>query len=448
MLFTKAPLTRAPQKNALARMSDSTSQTLFQRAQKRLPGGVNSPVRAFRSVGGDPVFVKSAKGATLVGADGREYVDYIGSWGPMILGHAHPEVLRVVQETAALGTSFGAPTEREIDMADAIADAYPNMEMSRMVSSGTEATMAALRLARGFTGRDLIAKCEGGYHGGADYLLVKAGSGAATLGEPDSAGVPAGIAATTALLPFNDLEAARALVAARGKELAAIIVEPVAGNMGCVPPAKGWLEGLRELCTENGTLLIFDEVMTGFRVAYGGAQERYGVVPDLTCLGKIVGGGLPAGAYGGPRNIMSKVAPLGPVYQAGTLSGNPLAVAAGLKTLELLRAEGTYEKLEAIGAKLQTMMEEAAKAAGVACTVQRVGAMITPFFKEGGVTRWEDADACDREAFGRWHAGMLEAGVYWPPSQFEAGFPSLAHDDASLEKTKKALSTAFVAAKG
>lgn len=429
-------------------MSDSTSQSLFERAQKRLPGGVNSPVRAFQSVGGNPVFVKSAHGATLVGADGREYVDYIGSWGPMILGHAHPEVLRVVQETAALGTSFGAPTEREIDMADAIAEAYPNMEMSRMVSSGTEATMGALRLARGFTGRDLIAKCEGGYHGGADYLLVKAGSGAATLGEPDSAGVPEGIAATTALLPFNDLEAAKALIAARGKELAAIIVEPVAGNMGCVPPAKGWLEGLRELCTANGTLLIFDEVMTGFRVAYGGAQQRFGVVPDLTCLGKIVGGGLPAGAYGGPRNIMGKVSPLGPVYQAGTLSGNPLAVAAGLKTLELLRVEGTYEKLESIGAALQEMFEEAIKATGVTCTVQRVGAMITPFFKEGGVTRWEDADACDRDAFGRWHAAMLEGGIYWPPSQFEAGFPSLAHDKAALEKTQKALPAAFAAARG
>ncbi|MFT5355270.1 MAG: glutamate-1-semialdehyde 2,1-aminomutase [Polyangiales bacterium] len=427
-------------------MSDSISQSLFLRAQKRLVGGVNSPVRAFGSVGGDPVFIKSAKGAMMVGADGREYVDYIGSWGPMIVGHAHPEVLKVVQETAALGTSFGAPTEREIDMAEAIAGAYPHMEMSRMVSSGTEAVMGALRLARGFTGRDLVAKCEGGYHGGADYLLVKAGSGAATLGQPDSAGVPEAIASTTALLPFNDLEAAKALIAARGKELAAIIVEPVAGNMGCVPPAEGWLEGLRELCTANGTLLILDEVMTGFRVAYGGAQERYGVVPDLTCLGKIVGGGLPAGAYGGPSEIMSHVAPLGPVYQGGTLSGNPLAVAAGLKTLELLRVEGTYEKLETIGATLQTMFEEAIQAAGVACTVQRVGAMITPFFKEGGVTRWEDADACDRDAFGRWHGAMLEGGIYWPPSQFEAGFPGLAHDDAALEKTRKALPTAFAAA--
>ncbi|MEM9861592.1 MAG: glutamate-1-semialdehyde 2,1-aminomutase, partial [Myxococcota bacterium] len=310
-------------------MTDVISSALFERAQKRLPGGVNSPVRAFRSVGGDPVFVKSAKGATLVGADGKEYVDYVGSWGPMILGHAHPEVVGAVTEAAALGTSYGAPTEGEIVIAEAIAEAYPNMEMSRMVSSGTEATMAALRVARGYTGRDVIVKCVGGYHGGADYLLVKAGSGAATLGEPDSAGVPEKIAATTALLPFGDADAARALFAERGHEIAAIIIEPVAGNMGCVPPPAGWLEALRELCTESGALLIFDEVMTCFRVAYGGCQERFGVRPDLTCLGKIVGGGLPAGAYGGPVEIMSKVAPLGPVYQAGTLSGNPLAVAAG-----------------------------------------------------------------------------------------------------------------------
>lgn len=424
-------------------MTDSTSAALFERASKSLPGGVNSPVRAFSSVGGHPVFVREAKGATLTGADGTEYVDYVGSWGPMILGHAHPEVVAAVCAAAQKGTSYGAPTEGEVLMAETMAAAYPNMEMSRMVSSGTEATMGALRLARGYTGRDVIAKCEGAYHGGADYLLVKAGSGAATLGEPDSAGVPASIASTTALLPFNDLEAARALFDARGAELAAIIVEPVAGNMGCVPPAAGWLEGLRALCTEHGTLLIFDEVMTCFRVAYGGAQERYGVRPDLTCLGKIVGGGLPAGAYGGPREIMSKVAPLGPVYQAGTLSGNPLAVAAGLATLAELRKEGVYEKLEAIGAALESMLREAADEVGVPCTIQRVGAMITVFFREGAVRGWEDAAGCDRDAFARWHAGLLEGGVYWPPSQFEAAFPSLAHDDQALARTRRALVPAF-----
>jgi len=429
-------------------MADDVSLALFERAAKRLPGGVNSPVRAFKSVGGSPIFVKEAHGATLVGADGTEYVDFIGSWGPMILGHAHPEVVKAVQSAAAKGSSFGAPTEQEIDMADAIADAQPHMQMSRLVSSGTEATMAALRLARGITGRSLIVKMEGGYHGGADYLLVKAGSGAATLGEPDSAGVPPGIAATTLTLPHNDLDAAKAAFDARGSEIAAIIVEPVAGNMGCVPPAEGYLEGLRELTKAHGALLIFDEVMTGFRVAFGGAAERYGVTPDLTCLGKIVGGGLPVGAYGGSVEHMEHIAPTGPVYQAGTLSGNPLAVAAGLTTLRLLKAAGTYEKLEAIGAALEQMLGEAAREAGCPCHIQRVGAMLTVFFREGAVRSWSDADACDREAFGRWHAALIEGGVHWPPSQFEAAFPSLAHDDAAMERTKAALPKAFAAAKG
>ncbi|MBX3248712.1 MAG: glutamate-1-semialdehyde 2,1-aminomutase [Myxococcales bacterium] len=429
-------------------MTDERSRALYAEACEVLPGGVNSPVRAFKSVGSTPVFVKEARGATLVGADGREYVDYVGSWGPMILGHAHPEVLAAITDAASRGTSFGAPTEGEIRMAEDIRAAYPHMEMSRMVSSGTEATMGALRLARGYTGRSVVVKCIGGYHGGADYLLVKAGSGLATLGEPDSAGVPPAIAATTISIHYNDLDGAKAAFAERGDEIAAVIIEPVAGNMGCVGPEAGWLEGLKALCDAHGALLIFDEVMCGFRVAYGGAQERFGVTPHLTCLGKIVGGGLPAGAYGGPKTIMSKVAPLGPVYQAGTLSGNPLAVAAGRKTLELLRAPGTYEKLEAIGAELEAMLVAAAKEAGVTCTVQRVGAMITPFFHDGAVRSWREADQCDRATFGRWHAAMLEHGVHWPPSQFEAAFPSLAHDADALAKTRAALGPAFAAARG
>lgn len=426
-------------------MADFTSKALLERGSRVIPGAVNSPVRAFGSVGGDPIFVKEARGPYLVGADDRQYVDYVGSWGPMILGHAQPDVVAAVQKAAALGTSYGAPTEGEIDMAELIAELVPSMEMSRLVSSGTEAVMGALRVARGFTGRDIVVKCEGGYHGGADYLLVKAGSGLATLGEPDSAGVPASIAQTTALLPYNDVSALEALFEARGQEIAAVIIEPVSGNMGCVPPDPAWLKALRETTTKHGALLVFDEVMTGFRVALGGAQARFGVTPDLTTLGKIVGGGLPVGAYGGRREIMEKIAPMGPVYQAGTLSGNPLAVAAGRTTLGLLRQEGVYERLEAAGAKVQAIFEEAAKAANVAITVQRVGSMLTPFFRDAPVTRWEDAAATDREAFGRWHNAMIEGGVHWPPSQFEAGFVSLAHDDAALEVTEKAARAAFAA---
>ncbi|MEM9074717.1 MAG: glutamate-1-semialdehyde 2,1-aminomutase [Myxococcota bacterium] len=429
-------------------MTDDASKTLFTQAAKRIPGGVNSPVRAFGPVGGDPVFIRSAHGPYLEGADGREYVDYVGSWGPMILGHAEPSVVSAIQEAAAKGSSYGAPTEGEVRMAEEIHAAYPHMEMSRLVSSGTEATMGALRLARGYTGRDVIVKCEGGYHGGADYLLVKAGSGLATLGEPSSAGVPPAIASTTALMPYNDLAAAKELFAARGSEIAAVIIEPVAGNMGCVPPAEGWLAGLKELCTAHGALLIFDEVMTGFRVAYGGATERYGVTPDLTCLGKVVGGGLPVGAYGGPEAIMSRVSPLGPVYQAGTLSGNPLAVAAGRATLAALRQEGTYDRLEAISAELEALIRTAGKEAGASFEVQRVGAMLTCFFRSGAVSRWEDADGCDREAFARWHGALLKEGVYWPPSQFEAAFPSLAHDAEALARTQKAMGPAFRAALG
>ena len=327
-------------------MTDPNSETLFDRAQRVLPGGVNSPVRAFKAVHGDPIFIRSASGPTMTGENGRQYVDYVGSWGPMILGHAHPEVLEVIRSTAGKGSSFGAPTLGEVQMAERIAELVPSMQMSRLVSSGTEATMAAIRVARGFTGRDLVVKCIGGYHGGADYLLVKAGSGLATLGEPDSAGVPESIASTTLLVHYNDADGLRALFTEHRDSIAAVIVEPVAGNMGCVPPAEGYLQSLAQITKDNGALLIFDEVMTGFRVALGGAQARYKVTPDLTCLGKIVGGGLPVGAYGGRVEIMQKVAPVGPVYQAGTLSGNPLAVAAGLKTLELLSDDGVYEKLE------------------------------------------------------------------------------------------------------
>jgi len=431
---------------SVAAMSDPVSKELFARAQTLIPGGVNSPVRAFKAVGGEPVFVKAARGATLVGADGTEYVDYLGSWGPMILGHAHPEVVAAITAAAALGTTYGTPSPGEVEMAEALVDAVPSLEMVRLTSSGTEAVMGALRVARGFTGRDLVVKLEGCYHGGADYLLVKAGSGLATLGVPDSAGVPGSVAATTATLPYNDLDAARALFAAQGARIAALILEPVVGNMGLVPPEPGYLEGLRALTREHGALLVFDEVMTGFRLARGGAQSLYGITPDLTTLGKIVGGGVPVGAYGGRREIMERVAPSGPVYQAGTLSGNPLAVAAGLTTLRLLSAPGMYERLERISAEVQAILVDAAREASVACVVQRVGSMLTPFFTDRAVRSWSDADRCDRAAFGRFHAGLIAAGVYWPPSQFEAAFVSLAHDDVALEKTRTAARRAFRAA--
>ena len=426
-------------------MSDPISLALFERAQRVMPGGVNSPVRAFKAVGGHPVFVREARGPYLYGADGAEYVDFVGSWGPMILGHAEPSVIQAIARTAALGTSFGAPTEGEIRLAEALISAVPSMDMVRLVSSGTEAVMGALRVARGFTGRDLVVKMEGGFHGGADYLLVKAGSGLATLGVPDSAGVPADVAKGTLTIPYNDLAAARELFAREGARIAAIILEPVAGNMGCVPPVEGYLEGLRELTTEHGVLLVFDEVMTGFRVAHGGAQARFGVRPDLTTLAKVVGGGMPLGAYGGRREIMSKIAPIGPVYQAGTLSGNPVAVQAGLATLAKLEAPGVYEALEQKGARLEQAFVSSAKKAGVELTVQRVGSMITPFFTRGAVRSWTDAARCDTARFGRFHAKLLAEGVYWPPSQFEAGFISLAHDERAFERTERALSSAFAA---
>lgn len=426
-------------------MKTDLSAQLFARARHVIPGGVNSPVRAFRAVGGDPLFIQAAEGATLIDADGNRYIDFVGSWGPMIVGHAHPEVVAAVQAAVTRGSSYGAPTEAEIELAEAVREAVPSMEMVRMVSSGTEAVMGALRVARGFTKRDLVVKFEGCYHGGADYLLVKAGSGMATLGEPDSAGVPAAIAGTTVVLPFNDPEAARGLFEARGSEIAALIVEPVVGNMGCVPPDPGFLELLRELTTSSGALLVFDEVMTGFRLAYGGAQQKYGVTPDLTTLGKIIGGGLPVGAYGGRREIMERIAPVGPVYQAGTLSGNPLAMAAGLATLKLLRAPEVYESLEKSSARLEAIFTTAASSVAWPLRVQRVGSMLTPYLNAGPVRRWEAAAQSDTERFGRLHRALRDRGVYWPPSQFEAGFVSLAHGEKVLDQAETAIRDAISA---
>jgi len=415
-----------------------SSESLFKTAQRVIPGGVNSPVRAFKGVGGSPFFVARAEGARLVDEDGRVYIDFLGSWGPLILGHAAPAVVEVLAETARRGTSYGAPTAQEVEMAERISRAVPTMEMVRLVSSGTEAAMSAIRLARGATGRDRIVKFDGCYHGHADSLLVKAGSGGATFGVPDSAGVPAALAALTLALPFNDLAAvSRALESRRG-EVAAVLVEPVAGNMGVVPPAPGFLAGLRELCTRHGALLIFDEVITGFRVAFGGAQALYSVRPDLTCLGKIIGGGLPVGAYGGPRDLMSKVAPLGVVYQAGTLSGNPLAVAAGLATLRALEDPAAYDRLDRLGALFQRGITEAAAAAGIPVTVNRVGSMLTAFFSDGPVTDYASARRADTARYARFFHGMLERGVYLAPSQFEAAFVSLAHSEQDLETAARA----------
>jgi glutamate-1-semialdehyde 2,1-aminomutase len=425
----------------------SRSQELFAAAARRIPGGVNSPVRAFRGVGGEPFFVDRAQGARLWDVDGRAYLDFVGSWGPLVLGHAPQPVVDALAVAAARGTSYGAPTAREVEMAEAIAAAVPSVELVRLVSSGTEATMSALRVARGATGRDLIVKFDGCYHGHADSLLVKAGSGGATLSIPDSRGVPADLARLTLTVPFNDLAAVEALFAARGGEVAAVIVEPVAGNMGVVPPAPGFLEGLRRLCTRHGAVLVFDEVITGFRLGYGGAQARYGVPADLTCLGKIIGGGLPVGAYGGRRDLMEQVAPLGGVYQAGTLSGNPLAVAAGLATLEALRAPGTYERLDTLGARLEAGLREAADKAGVPLTVNRVGSMLTAFFTAGPVTDYASARRSDTARYGRFFHAMLARGVYLAPSQFEAAFVSLAHGAADLDEAARAAAEAMAAAR-
>jgi glutamate-1-semialdehyde 2,1-aminomutase len=423
-------------------MNDSISRVLFERACRVIPGGVNSPVRAFRAVGGAPVFIARAEGAHLYSADGRRYLDYVGSWGPMILGHAHPAVVAAIQSAAARGTSYGAPTELEVRFAETLCDFYPSIEMVRAVSSGTEATMAALRVARGFTGREGVVKFEGCYHGHADFLLVKAGSGAATFGVPDSAGVPAGTAASTITIPYNDVNSLVALFASRGAEIAAVIVEPVVGNMGVVPPVPGFLEAIVGECSSHGAVSVFDEVMTGCRVARGGMQARAGIRPDLTCLGKIVGGGMPLAAYGGRRAIMEKVAPLGPVYQAGTLSGNPVAVSAGLATLDRLD-DALYARLEALAARLEEGLTRAiAKRGAVAC-VQRVGSMITLFFAAGPVRSWADAKPCDTKAFARWHGSLLDRGVYWPPSQFEAAFVSAAHTEADIDATVRAAEEAL-----
>ncbi len=414
-------------------MDTKASAALYERAQQLIPGGVNSPVRACRSVGTHPLFVASGDGATITDVDGNRFIDLIGSWGPLILGHTHREIMEVIAETMASGTTFGAPTEVEVRFAETLRAALPSMEMVRAVSSGTEATMSALRLARGFTKRDKIVKADGGYHGHADCLLVAAGSGAATLGIPGSAGVPAGAARDTLVVPYNDLAALAATFAANRGEIAAVILEPVAGNMGLVEPAAGYLEGVRALCTEHGALFILDEVMTGFRVAFGGAQVRYGVTPDLTTIGKIVGGGLPAAAFGGRAEVMRSLAPLGGVYQAGTLSGNPLAMAAGIKAIEILARPGTYEQLEHLGARLGDGLLAAARAAGVPAQMNRVGSMLTLFFTATPVTDYATAKTADTERFGRFYRGLRARGVFLPPSQYEAMFVSLAHSDDDVD---------------
>jgi glutamate-1-semialdehyde 2,1-aminomutase len=407
----------------------SKSEALFERARKSIPGGVNSPVRAFKAVGGSPPFIQRGDGSRIWDADGKEYIDYVCSWGPLLLGHRPPQVIEALEWALETGTSFGAPTEREIELAEAICDAIPSVEAVRLVNSGTEATMSALRLARAATRRDLIVKFEGCYHGHVDSLLVKAGSGVATLGIADTAGVPEAFAATTIALPYNSADAVAACLDRHRGQVAAVIVEPVAGNMGCVPPAPGFLEALRELTARDGALLIFDEVMTGFRVAYGGAQQLYGIRPDLTTLGKVIGGGLPVGAYGGRRDLMSMIAPSGPVYQAGTLSGNPLAVSAGLAMLRHLKAHPeVYRQLEARTAQLAT-------AASEGITVNHVGSMITFFFTGTPVTDYASAERSDRARFAEFHRWMLDRGFYWPPSQFEAAFVSAAHSEDDIRQT-------------
>ena len=418
------------------------SEDLLAKAVELIPGGVNSPVRAFRGVGGTPRFIKSARGATITDVDGRTYIDYVGSWGPMILGHADEEVIAALQEVAAGGTSFGAPTELEVNLAQEVVDAVPSIEMVRMVSSGTEATMSAIRLARGVTGRTKLIKFEGCYHGHGDSLLVKAGSGVATLGLPDSPGVPAALAQNTITVPFNNT-AALEEVFAEHSDIAAVIIEPVVGNMGCVPPQPGYLEAVRKLTKANGTLLIFDEVMTGFRLARGGAQELYGISPDITTLGKIIGGGLPVGAYGGSRELMNNIAPAGPIYQAGTLSGNPLSMTAGLVTLRRLRDKSIYQQLDDASRKLCEGLSAAASNAGIKTETNRAGSMWTSFFTDHPVTNWETANQSSRERYGKFFHAMLEEGVYLAPSQFEAAFVSLAHTDEIVEQTVSAARKAF-----
>ncbi len=422
----------------------SRSHELFTAAQKHIPGGVNSPVRAFRGVGGDPVFIHCAAGPYLYDPDGKRYIDYVGSWGPMILGHAHHEVIEAVASIIDKGLSFGAPTELETLMADKVCELVPSMDMVRMVSSGTEATMSAIRLARGHTGRDKIVKFEGCYHGHSDSLLVKAGSGMLTLGEPSSPGVPASLAEHTLTLSYNNSEQVRELFAKMGEEIACIIVEPVAGNMNCIPPVPGFLETLREVCDQYGSVLLFDEVMTGFRVALGGAQAHYGITPDLTTLGKVIGGGMPVGAFGGKLEIMQKIAPLGPIYQAGTLSGNPVAMSAGLQTLELISAPGFFDDLSAKVERLVLGIQQAATKAGVALAENHVGGMFGLFFTDQPqVTDFAGATGCDQERFKTFFHAMLERGFYLAPSAFEAGFVSAAHSESDIEATISAAGEAF-----
>ena len=424
-------------------MKTQTSHELFSRALQLMPGGVNSPVRAFKSVGGEPFFVQRAEGAYLIDVDGNRYVDYIGSWGPMIAGHAHPQVLDAVARVMRDGLSFGAPNALEVRMAETIARLVPSCEMVRMVNSGTEATLSAIRLARGATGRSRIVKFEGCYHGHGDSFLVKAGSGMLTLGVPTSPGVPKSLADLTLTLAYNDFDAATKLFDELGSDIACVIVEPIVGNANCILPREGYLQHLRALCSQHGTLLIFDEVMTGFRVALGGAQQRYGVAPDLSTFGKIIGGGMPVGAYGGRADLMQQIAPSGPIYQAGTLSGNPVAMAAGLATLELIQAPGFYLSLEQKTQQLCDGLEQAAREAGVAVTTNRTCAMFGLFFTERKVETYAEATACDSAAFNRFFHGMLRRGVYFAPSAFEAGFISAAHGDIEIAHTIEAAREAF-----
>ncbi len=416
-------------------MNRSRSEAFFARTQKLMPGGVNSPVRNFGRVGGHPVFMARGKGSKVYDADGNEYIDYLGSWGPLILGHSHPAVVDALKGACELGTSFGTPTEAELKLAELVKEAYPSIDLVRMVNSGTEATMSALRVARGYTGRNLVIKFEAGYHGHGDSFLIQAGSGAATFGIPDSPGVPADLAKLTINLPYNDREAVRQTLSERGDDIACVIIEPVAGNMGMIPPVAGFLETIREETEKRGIILIFDEVITGFRVAFGGAQERFGIQADMTCLGKIIGGGLPVGAYGGRREIMETVAPLGAVYQAGTLSGNPLAMTAGYETVKQLKEPGVYDRLEQLGARLGDGLRAAADEAGVAAYMTRVGSMMCTFFTNQDVTSYDTASSSDADVYSKYFWNMLDRGVYLAPSRLETGFVSLAHTEEDIDRT-------------